>query len=565
VLAVPGLTSKRYFQLLVIGVIANPLEHAVVREFFELFKTPWEFYEHGRKYDVLLCAGDGEYSRNAAKLVLIYSGHKLSFDETAKIGVAPQMTKPGTVSHKGFSIPIYGDSVAFAEDASCVVHREWRPGAKRGEDSEASVARVGYDLFKEVRALLTEGQPEENAAVPTLELHIALLRELIVASGVQVFEVPPVPAGYRMIACLTHDVDHPSIRLHKFDHTMLGFIFRAIFGSLIGLVQGRISVGDLLANWGAVAKLPFVYLGLAKDFWSGFDGYIDIERGLGSSFFVIPFKDRPGRNGSGDAPSSRAARYGVADLTVQIGRLMAAGCEIGVHGIDAWRDSASGYEELQEVRRITGVPDLGVRMHWLYFEEGSAAVLEEAGASYDSSFGYNGTVGYRAGTTQVFKPLSVSRLLELPLHIMDTALFYPGYLHLPPREAQKQVNQIIANATQFGGVVTVNWHDRSLSPERLWGGVYVGLVDELKRQGAWFATATEVVSWFQKRRSVVFDNVGCEPRTKIAVEGDDGLPALQLRVHNGRQERQEFAIQPVPSRPSGLEVNNAGYQCVALS
>ena len=30
-----------------IGVIADPAEHDVVREFFELFKTPWEFYRSG--------------------------------------------------------------------------------------------------------------------------------------------------------------------------------------------------------------------------------------------------------------------------------------------------------------------------------------------------------------------------------------------------------------------------------------------------------------------------------------------------------------------------------------
>ena len=30
-----------------IGVIADPAEHNVVREFFELFKTPWEFYRAG--------------------------------------------------------------------------------------------------------------------------------------------------------------------------------------------------------------------------------------------------------------------------------------------------------------------------------------------------------------------------------------------------------------------------------------------------------------------------------------------------------------------------------------
>ena len=44
---------------------------------------------------------------------------------------------------------------------------------------------------------------------------------------------------------------------------------------------------------------------------------------------------------------------------------------------------------------------------------------------YDSTIGYNETVGYRAGTTQPYRPLAASRLLELPLHVMDTALFYP--------------------------------------------------------------------------------------------------------------------------------------------
>ena len=78
----------------------------------------------------------------------------------------------------------------------------------RGRD----VARIGYDLFAEIRTLLTVGQPAAYASIPTLDLHIALLRDLIVASGAPLVEIPPVPEGYRFIACLTHDVDHPSIR-----------------------------------------------------------------------------------------------------------------------------------------------------------------------------------------------------------------------------------------------------------------------------------------------------------------------------------------------------------------
>jgi hypothetical protein len=551
-----------------IGVIANSSEHAVIREFFELFKTPWEFYRGGPQYEVLLCAGECNFDRNTANVVLVYAGHKLPFDTGAKIEISSQARKSCMVSYNGLRVPIYGESVTFAGETSVVVWEGSQGTARREQQCGSQVVRIGYDLFGEVRTLLTTGQPEENASVPTLELHIALLRELIVASGVPLFEIPPVPGGYRMIACLTHDVDHPSIRLHRFDHTMLGFLYRAVLGSLIGVLRGRMLLSDLLTNWVAAAKLPFVHLGVAKDFWSEFDGYLKLEDGLCSSFFVIPFKDRPGQNGTGVAPSRRAARYGAADLAAQIRQLMSAGCEIGLHGIDAWHDSASGHEELEEVRRITGTQELGVRMHWLYFEERSPVALETAGAGYDSSIGYNRTVGYRTGTTQVYKPLLAARLLELPLHIMDTALFYPGYLDLSPRGAREQVGRIVANATQFGGVVTVNWHDRSLAPERLWGGVYVDLVNELKRQGAWFATATQAVSWFRKRRSAVFEDISWasgDLRAKIAVEGGSDLPGLQLRVYNGPQAHQEVAIVPVASeRTADPDVKDAARKCVAL-
>ena len=150
-------------------------------------------------------------------------------------------------------------------------------------------------------------------------------------------------------------------------------------------------------------------------------------------------------------------------------------------------------------------------MHWLYWNERSAATLDAAGIDYDSTSGYNETVGYRAGTAQVFKPLEVARLLELPLHVMDTALFFPSHLDLSPDEAARRVGPIIDHAVQSGGCITVNWHDRSLAPERLWGDFYVRLLTELENRGAWFATSAEAVSWFRKRRSAVFESAAASP------------------------------------------------------
>jgi hypothetical protein len=519
-----------------IGVIANPAERLIVSEFFELFKTPWEFYRSDCDYDVLLCSGECSFDQQSAKLILIYAGEKLEFDAQEQLEVTPRKS-PCMLSYRGTQLPIYGNSITFARRGTAVpLDTEQRPGAlhlRRTRDSV--VERIGYSLFAEIGTLLTAGQPGAYAGMPTLDLHIALLREMIVASGISLVEVPPIPQGYRFIACLTHDVDHPSIGEHRWDHTMLGFLFRAVFGSLSKLIRGRIQAKDLITNWAAAFKLPFVYMGLAQDFWRGFEQrYLELEKGLGSTFFVIPFKNYAGKNAHGVAPRKRASRYQARDIADAIRKITAAGCEVGLHGIDAWLDSSRARDELQEIRNLTRFSRIGVRMHWLYYSKQSPLALEQAGAAYDSTVGYRETVGYRAGTTQAYKPLEVKRLLELPMHVMDTALFYPSYLGLTSQKATKLLGQMVDHVAQVGGCLTINWHDRSLVPERLWYACYRDLLQDLKSRGPWFSTAGQAAAWFQKRRSVVFRADALKEGgvcAKVGADGADDLPGLRLRIH----------------------------------
>lgn len=518
-----------------IGVIADNADQDVACEFFELFKTPWEFYQENRSYDVVLCAGNVEFSGDA-RLTVCYSSQPTHCDQEHEIQSGPDAKSPRDLLYQGNRIPIYGESIGFADAGNAFLtftdSGEQAAYVRRADGKE--LVRIGYDLFREVRTLLTMGQPVANASIPTLELHIAMLRNLITENGVSLVEIPPVPSGHQFIACLTHDVDHPSIRPHKLDPTVVGFLWRAVFGSLLDVVRGWISLADAAKNWAAALKLPFVYLGLAKDFWSDFaDRYLEVEKGLPSTFFVITRKNYAGRGVDTRAAALRAARYEAKELADTITRLIASDREVALHGIDAWLDSSAGREELEEVRRLTGVSEVGVRMHWLYYNENSPTTLEKAGASYDSTSGYNEAVGYRAGTTQAFKPLGAERMLELPLHAMDTALFYLSYLALSPKEASSRLSRIANDAVQYGGCVTVNWHDRSLAPERLWGNCYRQLIENLKRQGAWFATASQAASWFRKRRSARFemDKGGRRTRVKIRFAAGENLPGLQLREH----------------------------------
>lgn len=526
-----------------IGVIADPVEHDVVREFFELFKTPWEFYRSDQRYDVVICAAENQPDGNA-RLVVFYGGEKIRSGDEKKTTVASQKRCPCFLKYGANRIPIYRDAQTFRDrtDGLLTVEGSQETAAYLDQTGGTRRAWVGYDLFAEVRTLLTEGQPSENASIPSLELHIAFLRDLIITCGISLIEIPPVPEGFRFIACLTHDVDHPSIRQHKWDHTIFGFLYRAIFSSLRDVFRDRLSLRAALQNWMAVLKLPLVYTGHVKDYWRDFDDrYLELEKGLGSTFFVIPYKNQPGKTSDGSAHGFRASGYEAKELEGTIRKLMAAGCEVALHGIDAWIDSLKGREEIEEIRRLTGSLEIGVRMHWLYYNQKSPAALEKAGATYDSTVGYNETVGYRSGTTQVYKPLEPERLLELPMHVMDTALFYPSYLALSPKKPSAHLEQLMDNAARFGGCLTINWHDRSLAPERMWGECYRELIQDLKTRGAWFATAGQATSWFRKRRSATFGLHALEPftgRAKVPADHGEELPGLRLRIHRTQETHQ---------------------------
>ena len=517
-----------------IGVAVQSAERDAVAEFFELFKTPWEFYRNDGQYDVLICMQD-QLPDLLPALVLLFGSRATAFDSQKQI---PVRTRRGQVmiEDDGKQLPIYGEAVTFPTSryqglTDVATHESV---AFSSESGGSTILRIGYDLFHEVRHLLTTGQPAAHSESATLERHIGLLRKLILKAGLPLVEIPPVTDRHPFMVCLTHDIDHPVLRNHWADHTMFGFLYRATLGTLLNVCRGRKSTGDLVMNWTAALKLPLVYLGMAKDAWGDFDRYLELEAGLGATYFVIPKGDDAGQPLHGHNAARRAARYEIEDVEPQLKKIISSGAEVGLHGIDAWADGSKATAERKRVAEMPGAAASGVRMHWLFFDEKSAAVLDQAGFDYDSTVGYGETVGFRAGTTQAFKPLTVENLLELPLHIMDTALFYPRYLNLSESEAEKKVEKLINETTEAGGALTINWHDRSIAPERLWEDFYLKLLARLKRRGAWFPTATQAVAWFRKRRSATVEAVSVDGgalRIKASVPPDSTLPGVRVRVY----------------------------------
>jgi len=533
-----------------IGVIPRSDQLEAAEEFFQLFKTPWEFYRPGRSYDVLVVTAD-EIPQSDARIILAYGATAKSTDVSCGI-TARLLYEPAILNDQGVPMPIYGDLAALENSDGGTIRLTADAGAVGIAFDLAghTLIRLGFDLFEEVKVLLSTGQPAEHAHVPTLDIHIRLLREWILSAGVALLEIPPVPAGHSFTVCLTHDIDFAGIRNHRFDHTMWGFLYRSTLGAVRRLLCGRIQLRRLLQTWRAAASLPFVYLGLAKDFWEPFQWYLEVEEGLGATYFLIPFKGYAGERVPSAHASRRAAAYDLDSLSHSIAALTAGGCELGVHGIDAWYSVAKGREERARIEQVSGTSCSGIRIHWLLRDENTVSALEESGYSYDSTVGYNETIGYRAGTSQVFQPRGAKRLLELPLHIQDGALFYPDRMDLSESEAEMYCGVLIQNAKDLGGMLTLLWHDRSHGPERFWGDFYANFVRKLKSSDPWFATARQAVNWSRKRREARFESVGDGNGVRVLLHAKDKepLPFLNLRVYRPSMDQADTQGRPGSSR-----------------
>jgi hypothetical protein len=523
-----------------IGVVAEGSRWWVVEEFFELFKIPWEPAIANRKYAAVISAGQPIDHLDAQSFIL-FGSSACSEDRLAGVGIE-EFAGPNVVSWGDTVFPVFG-KLALVQGSGGVLRHQNGAVDCQYQAGGRSIHRVGYDLFLEVERLLTEGQPESWASAPTLDWHIALVRALLRAAGTKYIEIPPKPVGAAFICCLTHDIDFCGITRHRFDRTLAGFVARASVFTISDFVRGRRTLGEVVQNFAALLSLPLVFLNLLPDFWNPFRDYARADGDRGSTFFVVPFKNTPGVDPDGVQHPSRGVGYQISEISELLHTASASGAELAVHGIDGWRDVDAGRAELAALRSVTAQEGAGVRMHWLYFDPGSTARLDQAGFTYDSTFGYNGTVGYRAGTSQVFRPPQVERLLELPLLIMDSALLFPGRMGLSAAEAVRRCERLVAHARQWGGTLVVNWHDRSLAPERLWTRSYQQLLAEIEEGGdTWFATARDAVGWFRWRRAIQITEDEPGTFTVSVPRSSNGLPAARIAVHRSGSHGPELTF-----------------------
>jgi len=280
---------------------------------------------------------------------------------------------------------------------------------------------------------------------------------------------------------LTHDVDQV-YKTHQY---------------LISLLNS-IKKPDLFELGCHLKNMLFKH-GVSNPYWT-FDVMRDLENALGvkSTYYFL--------NESGKVnPLSLKSwilytgRYDIEKPVIRksILKLDESGFEIGIHGsYRSFNQPELLQKEKHTLESIAGKEIEGIRQHYLNYDINSTPSIHcNCGFKYDTSIGLKPAtgIGFRRGTSFPFSimlpDLSISDLMELPLIIMDSAVGSTA--------TYDECFNLVDQVEKYGGVLTILWHTTAFNkqdkPELL--DLYVKLVNEARKRGAWIARADEVYKW----------------------------------------------------------------------
>jgi len=276
------------------------------------------------------------------------------------------------------------------------------------------------------------------------------------------------PEEKKFALCLTHDIDnlYPSLKYRGF--TSLKFASRLKLRS----ASSRFFKKDNpYRNFEDIIKLEDKYKAI-------------------SSFYIM----------------SDGSNYNVDVLKNELGYLIDAGREIGLHGgYHAYNDIHKIKQQKEKLENIVSREVIGYRNHYLRFKVPDTwELLSNAGFKYDTTLGYPNTVGFRNGMCYPFKPFNLTdnkeiNIFEIPLILMDRALF--KHMKLSENDSWQLCKNLINTVEDLGGVLTIIWHNDSFDGiyYKGWGKLYKKILEYCYEKNAWMTSANEIWEWWVKK------------------------------------------------------------------
>lgn len=125
-----------------------------------------------------------------------------------------------------------------------------------------------------------------------------------------------------------------------------------------------------------------------------------------------------------------------------------SGFDIGIHGIE-YQDKKGIEDEYHMFKKLTGEETVGIRMHYVRYNEDTFRLLSEVGYLFDSSeFSKEGNI--------LKNPYKVGNMWELPLCIMDGYIITKGNLKKSIEDTKKVLEEAENRQIEY---CTILYHD----------------------------------------------------------------------------------------------------------
>jgi hypothetical protein len=311
--------------------------------------------------------------------------------------------------------------------------------------------------------------------------------------------VEPAWPGDRPFAlCLSHDVDFASTKDH---HRKLARRMRRAFSARgprwIALKHAAGSLYRLLTEASKADPL------------GRFEEWLELEAryGFSSTFHYFPPSPEPAHvldcdYGLEDKVTFEGRRVSVAGM---MRRMKELGWEIGLHGsIESARVPGALEDQKRQLEEAIGGRIRSTRQHYLQYDVTVTPELQaRAGLLCDSTMGFNNSIGFRASTSYPFwcwghRESDKLPVLEVPLHIMEVALFRRPEARSTEAQAIADCLALMDAVERVGGCLTLNWHPNSIVNASYYR-IFAALLEEAARRGAWGCSAGQLYEWWTAR------------------------------------------------------------------
>jgi len=164
------------------------------------------------------------------------------------------------------------------------------------------------------------------------------------------------------------------------------------------------------------------------------------------------------------------------ELQDKLKELKKDGFEIGLHGSYY---SANSLKRLKEEKKILedilGFSIIKTRQHWLNYSEELTPHIHNDLFKYDSTLGWNDTIGFRSGCANKFKPYDFKNKQTftyevIPQVVMDSSI----YEYTNDENIFKKAKDILqlSKQTSKNTYISISWHQRVCNKDYHWDKFY---------------------------------------------------------------------------------------------